>query len=40
VIDDGTVLANSVPPGGTLADDNMNMATYAERVWQFFDAAK
>jgi hypothetical protein len=40
VTDDGTILANSVPPGGTLVDDSMNMATYAERVWQFFDSAK
>ena len=37
VTDDGTVAANSVPPGGSLADDGMNMATYAEKVWQFFD---
>jgi type II secretory pathway pseudopilin PulG len=40
VTDDGTVAANSVPAGGSLPDDNLNMATYAERVWQFFDAAK
>jgi type II secretory pathway pseudopilin PulG len=40
VTDDGTVAANSIPAGGKLPDDNLNMATYAERVWQFFDTAK
>lgn len=36
--DDGTVLANSQPPGATLPDDQACFATYAERVWQRFDA--
>ena len=40
VRDDGTVEANTVPPGGTVADDGANYATYAERVWQYFDAAR
>ena len=38
--DDGTVLANSIAPGEPLADDGLYYATYAERVWQFFDAAR
>ncbi|MHC4982652.1 MAG: type II secretion system protein [Planctomycetota bacterium] len=37
VIDDGTVRSNTVAPGGELPDDGMHFATYAERVWQFFD---
>jgi len=36
--DDGTVRRNVNPPDGGLADDGANFATYAERVWQFFDA--
>jgi prepilin-type N-terminal cleavage/methylation domain-containing protein len=39
VRDDGTAAANTLPPGGSLPDDGAYFATYAERVWQFFDAA-
>lgn len=35
--DDGTVAANSLAPGRTLADDGACNATYAENVWRFFD---
>jgi hypothetical protein len=38
VDDDGTVAANSVPPGGTLVDSGVHFGKYAERVWQYFDA--
>lgn len=37
VDDSGVVRANSIPPGGALADDHVHYATYAERIWQFFD---
>ena len=37
VTDDGTIAANSNPPDGTLESDGCYGATYAERVWQFFD---
>lgn len=40
VSDDGTVQANSISPGEPLADDGLYYATYAERIWQFFDAAR
>lgn len=40
VSDDGTVAANSIPPGGAMDDDGDNFATYAERIWQFFDAER
>lgn len=40
VRDDGTVEANTIPPGGTLAADGHTCATYAERVWQYFDASR
>jgi len=40
VTDDGTVRANTIAPGGALADDGAHFATYAERVWQFFDRAR
>jgi hypothetical protein len=39
VDDDGTVAANSVPPGGTLVDSGLHFGKYAERVWQYFDTA-
>ena len=35
--DTGTVSANTIAPGGQLADDHANYATYAEKVWQFFE---
>jgi type II secretory pathway pseudopilin PulG len=38
--DDGTVAANSVPPGGTLVDSGVHFGKYAERVWQYFDTAR
>ncbi len=38
--DDGTVKANTLPPGGELPEDDLHYATYAERVWQFFDAGR
>ena len=37
VRDDGTVAGNSLAPGAELDDDFFH-ATYAERIWQFFDA--
>ncbi|MGA2266070.1 MAG: DUF1559 domain-containing protein [Phycisphaerae bacterium] len=40
VADDGTVAANSVPPGGSAVDDGLYFGKYAEKVWQYFDAAK
>jgi prepilin-type N-terminal cleavage/methylation domain-containing protein len=40
VTDVGTVESNSVPPGGSLGDDGCHRATYAERVWQYFDARR
>ena len=40
VVDDGTVAANSAPPGGGLPDDGKTYATYAENVWRYFAAAK
>jgi type II secretory pathway pseudopilin PulG len=41
VDDDGTVAANSVPPGASaLPDDGAHFASYAERVWQFLDRAR
>ena len=40
VHDDGTVRANTIPPGGKLADDGAQFGTHAERVWQFFDGAR
>ncbi len=40
VRDDGTVAANSVPPGGTRVDSGLHFGKYAERVWQYFDAAR
>ncbi|MFB3894162.1 MAG: type II secretion system protein [Phycisphaerae bacterium] len=40
VEDDGTVRANSVPPGGSLADDGAHFAAYAGRAWRLFDAKK
>ncbi|MGC9454645.1 MAG: type II secretion system protein [Phycisphaerae bacterium] len=38
--DDGTVRANTVPPGGSLEDDGLYWSTYAERVWRFFDGRR
>ena len=38
--DDGTVAANTLPPGGSLPDDKNYYATYAEKIWQFFDKTK
>jgi len=38
ITDDGTVRDNSNPPAGLLSDDGLYHATYAERIWQFFDA--
>jgi type II secretory pathway pseudopilin PulG len=40
VADDGTVAANSVPPGGSPVDDGHYFGKYSEKVWQYFDAAK
>jgi hypothetical protein len=40
VADDGTIAANSIPPGGSLVDSWMYFGKYAERVWQHFDAAR
>ena len=40
VADDGTVAANSVPPGGTRVDSGVHFGKYAERIWQSFDAAR
>jgi prepilin-type processing-associated H-X9-DG protein len=41
VRDDGTVKTNTLPADpNALADDGLHYATYAERVWQFFDAAR
>lgn len=37
VDDDGTVASNSIAPSSSLPDDQKNLATYAELVWQFFD---
>jgi len=37
VSDDGTVAGNSYSPGCQPARDNVYYATYAERIWQFFD---
>ena len=40
VRDAGDIAANTVPQGkDSLPDDNLNYATYAEKVWQFFDSA-
>ena len=33
----GLIKSNSLAPGQTLADDGLYYATYAERVWGFFD---
>lgn len=38
--DDGTVRANTVPPGGSLEDDGLYWSSYAERAWRFFDARR
>jgi len=38
ITDAGTVRDNSNPPAGLLGDDGLYQATYAERIWQFFDA--
>jgi len=40
VSDDGTIAANSLPLGGSLPDDGLHYATYAERVWAYFDATR
>jgi len=40
VSDDGTVRANSIPPGGSLGDDGRHWAGYAERIWRFFDESR
>ena len=40
ISDDGTVAANSAVDGVMPADETENYAGCAERVWQFFDAAK
>lgn len=40
VTDDGTIAANSAPPGGALTDDGKACATYAENVWRFFAAKR
>jgi len=37
---DGVIAGNSNPAGGRLIKDGAYYATYAERVWQFFDANK
>lgn len=37
--DRDVVRANSNAPGKSLADDGLYYASYAERVWQFFDSA-
>jgi hypothetical protein len=37
VTDDGTVRANTLAPGAALPADGAHFASYAERVWQFFD---
>ena len=37
VTDDGTVAANSIPPGGSLDNDGHHFASYAERIWTYFD---
>ncbi len=36
----GIVRANSNAPGAQLGDDGHYQATYAEKVWQFFDSAR
>jgi len=38
VRDDGTVEANCITPASAPPDDGWHYATYAERVWQFFDS--
>jgi type II secretory pathway pseudopilin PulG len=37
--DDGTVAANSVPPGGSPVDGGLYFGKDSERVWQYFDKA-
>jgi len=41
VRDDGTVAANSAPPGeASLPDDGIHHATYVERIWRYFENAR
>lgn len=40
IADDGTVKANTQAPGSPALDDGFNNASYALRVWRFFEAAK
>jgi len=37
VCDDGTIAANTVPPGGALPDDGWHWASYSEPIWRLFD---
>lgn len=38
--DDGTVHANSVPPGGQLPPKGEHFAGYAEKVWRYFESKR
>ncbi len=40
ISDDGTVAANSAPPGESLVDSGLHFGKYAERIWQHFDAPR